>query len=193
MLESFKEYVNGQTAVTDEQFAIVMSCLTPLSITKGTVLFKQGEVCPYVAFVLKGCLRSYINDESNKAHILEFAPENWWIGDVLSLNNQVPSLFYVDAVEDSELLLAKMDFFEKMPQIFPQFYQLYAYHMHEGLRSIQKRVRHLLGSNAQERYLDFLATYPELSVRLPQHMIASYLGISPESLSRIRNKFANKQ
>jgi CRP-like cAMP-binding protein len=170
-----------------------MSCLSPVKASKGTILYKQGEPCPYVAFVLKGCLRSYITDENNKAHILEFAPENWWIGDVLSLNRQVPSLFYVDAIEDSELLVAKMDFFQKMPLVFPEFHQLYIYHMHDGLRSIQKRVRHLLGSNAQERYFDFLATYPELGVRLPQHMIASYLGISPESLSRIRNKFANRQ
>jgi CRP-like cAMP-binding protein len=193
MLDSFKKYVDGQSVVTAEQFAIVMSCLTPMRVNKGTILFRQGEVCPSVAFVVKGCLRSYITDENNKAHILEFAPENWWIGDVLSLHRQLPSLFYIDAIEDSELLLAKMDFFVKMPQVFPEFYQLYIYHMHEGLRSIQKRVRHLLGSNAQERYIDFLATYPELGVRLPQHMIASYLGISPESLSRIRNKFANKQ
>jgi CRP-like cAMP-binding protein len=170
-----------------------MAHLTPATVSKGTILLRQEEICQHIAFVVKGCLRSYITDENKKAHILEFAPENWWIGDVLSLHRQAPSLFYIDAVEDSQLLLAKMDFFVKMPQVFPEFYQLYIYHMHEGLRSIQKRLQHLLGSTADKRYLDFLATYPELGVRLPQHMIASYLGISPESLSRIRNRFANKQ
>jgi CRP-like cAMP-binding protein len=193
MLDIFKSYVNGQAKVTNEQFGQILSCLTPASFSKGTVLLSQGEVCPHIAFVVKGCLRSYITDENKKMHILEFAPENWWLGDALSLYQQVPSLFYIDAVEDSQVLLAKMDFFKKMPEIFPDFYQLYIYHMHEGLRSVQKRLQHLLGSKAHERYLDFLATYPELGVRLPQHMIASYLGISPESLSRIRNKFANRQ
>jgi len=192
MIDMFKEYINMQSTVSNEQFGLVMSCLTPASVTKGTVLLRQGDVCEYIVFVVKGCLRSYIMGEDKKAHILEFAPENWWIGDSLSLYRQAPSIFSIDAIEDSELFLARMDFFIKMPQVFPEFYQLYIYHMHEGLRSVQKRLQHLLGSNADKRYLDFLLTYPELSLRLPQGMIASYLGISPQSLSRIRNKFAHK-
>jgi CRP/FNR family transcriptional regulator, anaerobic regulatory protein len=192
MLNNFKEYARTQSAVTDEQFAMVISYLTPLKVNRGDVLLRQDEVSKNIYFVSKGCLRSYVTDVNNKSHILEFAPENWWLGDPLSLFQQIPSSFNIDAVEDSVLLLAGMDFFIQAPQIFPEFHTLYISHMHQMLRSTQKRLRHLLGSNGDERYLDFLATYPELGVRLPQHMIASYLGISPESLSRIRNKLAQK-
>ena len=193
MLDSFKSYIKGQAPMTEEQFLQALSCLTPVKYSKGTVLLTQGEICPGIAFVLKGCLRSYVIDEHKKTHTLEFAPENWWIGDALSLYRQIPAMFYIDAVEDTEVLLAKMDFFKKMPDVFPEFYQLYIHHMHEWLRSVQKRLQNMLASSANERYLDFLATYPDLGIRLPQHMIASYLGISPESLSRIRHKFATRQ
>lgn len=192
MLDIFKEYVKSKTPFTDEQFELVKPYLITVNVSKGTVLLKAGEVCDYIYFVASGCLRSYIEDENNKSHVIEFASENWWMGDPYSLFGRSPSIFSIDAVEDSEVIFTGRDFYAAMPVSFPNFYMLYIYYMHESLRSIQLRLRHLLGSNGDERYLQFVATYPELAVRLPQHMIASYLGVSPESLSRIRNKLAQK-
>ncbi|MEO8404808.1 MAG: Crp/Fnr family transcriptional regulator [Chitinophagaceae bacterium] len=192
MLEIFKTYIQGKGEVSDEQFELVKPLLKPMKVNKGTLLLKKGEICHYFSFVAKGCLRSYIRGDNNKVHILEFAPENRWLGDSVSMFRETGSMFYIDAVEDTEMLLLGKDFFTEMPVLFPDFYLTYIHHMHISVRNIHKRLVHLLGSSGHERYLDFIETYPDLGVRLPQHMIASYLGVSPESLSRIRNRLSHK-
>jgi len=192
MLDIFKTYVQGEAEVSDEQFELVKPFLKSMKVNKGTLLLKQGEICRYISFVARGCLRSYIKGNNNKVHILEFAPENRWLGDSVSMFRETGSLFFIDAIEDTELLLVGKDFFNEMPLLFPDFYLKYIHHMHDLVENIHKRLVHLLGSSGHERYLDFIETYPELGVRLPQHMIASYLGVSPESLSRIRNHLSHK-
>jgi CRP-like cAMP-binding protein len=192
MLDAFKAYVKGKEEISEEQLQLVMRLLKPLKVNKGTVLLKQGEVCRNISFVAKGCLRSYIRGANDKIHILEFAAENMWLGDSVSLFRETGSLYYIDAVEDTEVLLAGPDFFAQVPLLFPGFYLTYIHHIHDAVRNIHKRMLHLLASSGHERYLDFLETYPDLGVRLPQHMIASYLGVSPESLSRIRNRLSQK-
>ncbi|HLG38813.1 MAG TPA: Crp/Fnr family transcriptional regulator [Chitinophagaceae bacterium] len=160
-------------------------------VSRGTVLLRQGEPSAHLFFVAKGCLRSYINDKKGKTQTLVFAPEEWWIGDQVSLFREEPAMFSIDAVEDSEILVADRQFYEKMPGIYDGFYQTCFIYALEHLRLLEKRILCLQGIFGDERYLDFMRSYPELAVRLPQHMIASYLGISRQSLSRIRSKLAS--
>ncbi len=190
MNKTFKTYLFTKYSINDEIADSIISLLSPRKISKGTVLLRQGEISSYVCFVASGCLRSYVTDKKGKTHILSFAPKEKWIGDQLSMIRAEPSMFSIDAVEDSEVFLACHSFFEKMPAVYNNFHQVCIIEMLEHLRLMQKRILYLQGVFGDERYLDFMQSYPELAVRLPQYMIASYLGISRQSLSRIRGKLA---
>jgi CRP-like cAMP-binding protein len=192
MLNAFKTYIERKGTISDAGVESINPLPAPKKITRGTIILQQGEVCRHFIFVAKGCLRSYINGATTRAHILEFIPENNWITDYTSLFRESGSIFSIDAVEDSEIIMVEIDFYNQILAMFPDFQMQYVQHIHTSIRNIQERLTHLLGSSGHERYLDFLEKYPELGLRLPQHMIASYLGISPESLSRIRNRLAQK-
>jgi CRP-like cAMP-binding protein len=190
MKDIFKSYLNTNYRITDDTAEIIFSLLTPKKIKRGTILLKQGEYHPYIFFVTSGCLRSYIIDKRGKTHTLGFAPEKWWLGDHFSLLRKEPAMFSIDAVEDTELLMADQYFFEKMPAIYDGFHGQCLRHLAKHTRIMEKRILSLLGAYGDEQYVNFMMTYPELTLRLRQSMIASYLGISRESLSRIRSKLA---
>ena len=117
---------------------------------------------------------------------------NWMISDRNSAVFNEPSIFYVDAVENTEVLIVPKDFFSAMQQLLPNVLELNIMMLHNSIRFMQQRINMLLSATAQERYLDFIKLYPNLTLRVPQWMIASYLGITPESLSRVRNDLAKK-
>ncbi|MBL7740336.1 MAG: Crp/Fnr family transcriptional regulator [Chitinophagaceae bacterium] len=190
MNNTFKTYLFTRYKIKEEIADNIIALLSPRKITKGTVLTRQGEISPYVCFVASGCLRSYVTDKKGKTHILSFAPKEKWIGDQLGMMQGEPSIFSIDAVEDSEVFLACHTFFEKMPAVYEHFHQVCIIEMLDQLRLMQKRILYLQGVFGDERYLDFMESYPELAIRLPQYMIASYLGLSRQSLSRIRGKLA---
>lgn len=162
------------------------------NIPKGAVLLHQGEICTIAYKVLKGCLRSYVIDKSGKEHILQFTPEGWFVSDMDSFFNKKPSIMFIDAIEDSEVLLITkhvLDSNEKLDKatLIEQNERLF-----RNLISTNKRLIHLLSSSAEERYIDFIETYPTLLQRLPLKLIASYLGMTPEYLSEVRRKLAKK-
>lgn len=156
------------------------------SIAKNTILHQPGDVCGVAYRVVKGCLKSYVLDESGKEHIMQFAPEDWWISDMDSFINKKPSKLFIKAIEDSEVILINN---------FPQFSQLSAEDIDEfstkltnNLIATNNRLISLLSYTAEERYLEFTQTYPQLVQRLPLKYIASYLGMTPEHLSYVRKK-----
>lgn len=162
-------------------------------IQKGSFLLNEGEICTDTFFVNKGLLRMYSIDKNGKEHILHFAPENWILVDRSSLYLNQPSDYYIDAVEDTEVLILSPEYFdflgEKQPSVISKQNSL----LHIHISSLQKRITQLLGATAEERYLDFLKTYPNIFERVPQWMVASYLGITPESLSRVRKELVKKK
>ena len=178
--------------IPDDIAETILSLMIPMKVERGAILLQQGEICNHVFFVVKGCLRSYVTDKKGKAHTLSFAPEEWWIGDQISISRTEPAMFSIDAVEDSDILLADRLFFEKMPAIYEGFHRKCITHLMDHLRAMEKRMLYLLGAYGDERYLDFMEAYPDLALRLPQYIIASYLGISRQSLSRIRGKLAQQ-
>jgi CRP-like cAMP-binding protein len=192
MLDVLKDYLRGKISFTDEQFKAIGDLYTPKKISKGTILLREGEVCQHNFFVTRGCLRSYVVDKNGKEHIIQFAPENWWISDQNSLLKQEPAMFFIDAIEESEVLLSERDFNEKFSAILPNGGQMMQTLFHNSFKAMQKRVINLLGASAEERYLEFIKLYPTVALRVPQKMIASYLGITPESLSRIRKDVAHQ-
>ncbi|QDA61520.1 Crp/Fnr family transcriptional regulator [Hymenobacter jejuensis] len=190
MYEQLETYFQQKLSLTEVQFAEITALLTPKSVRKGELVVRQGEVGRYGAFVAKGCLRSYVIDKKEKEHILQFAPENWWIADQNSILHNEPAMFYIDALEDSEVFLFGSAFFQKLQAIGPEFQSLFYTLLQNSVRSMQKRLISTLSATAEERYLEFIHTYPTLALRLPQRMIAAYLGVTPESLSRIRKELS---
>jgi len=162
------------------------------SIAKGTILLRQGEICKFGCKVIKGCLKSYVLDDTGKEHIMQFAPEGWIITDMNSLYNNVPSDITIEAIEDSEVYWIQsetLDIWEKSSRevLLEQIKMLT-----RNIITANKRTRMLLSSTGEERYIDFIQTYPTLTQRLPLKLIAAYIGITPEYLSEIRRKVAGK-
>ncbi len=159
---------------------------------KGSILLHQGAPALYAYKVLKGCLKSYVLDKSGKEHIIQFAPEDWIISDMNSFINHAPSSIFIEAIENTEVLALNR-------QMLPELENLSAAELLQNntalmrnLISVTKRLSLLLSATAEERYLDFLDTYPNLFQRLPLKLIASYIGITPEYLSEIRKKITYK-
>ena len=161
-------------------------------VAKHEFLLREGEVCTGTYFVEKGLLRMYSIDKNGKEHIIQFAPEKWLISDRSSLHFNEKSQYYIEAVEDSEILILKNDFFTTINQHFPNTTENNDLLLQKHIRNLQNRVNSLLAHTAEERYLDFIKMYPDILQRVPQWMVASYLGITPESLSRVRKELARK-
>ncbi|KUJ53056.1 Crp/Fnr family transcriptional regulator [Chryseobacterium sp. JAH] len=161
-------------------------------VAKGELLLQYGEVCRNTFFVEKGLLRMFSIDKNGKEHIIQFAPENWLIGDRSSLYFNEKSNYYIEAVEDSEVSVLQRDFFNNLLEEFPDSIEKNDLVLQKHVKSLQDRINSLLGETAEERYLKFIKMYPDLLLRVPQWMVASYLGITPESLSRVRKELARK-
>lgn len=192
MLEKFKAYLQKNAQIDDQQFAVLSKQLRSEKVKKHTVLLKPGEVCGYSFFVEKGLLRSYTIDDGGKEHIIQFAPEDWIVSDRSSSYFNQPSDFFIDAVEDSEIVYLDKAFMHQASELSINYRLFNEKSLHNHIRHIQKRVSLLLGATAEQRYMDFIKLYPDLMLRVPQWMIASYLGITPESLSRVRKELAKK-
>ncbi len=192
-MDKFRNYFfEKKVSLTDSEFNYWASLFIKKNFKPHQFLLREGEVCKYTAFVIRGCLRLYTVDAKGKEHIMQFAPENWWISDIDSFTRQTPSLYFIDAIENSEVLLIDQlnnkSALEKIPALALFFQTL----MQNRQSVTQKRIVFSMSASAEERYLDFLKTYPTFAQRFPQHMIASYLGITPESLSRVRKQLVKK-
>ncbi|PTT75632.1 MULTISPECIES: Crp/Fnr family transcriptional regulator [unclassified Chryseobacterium] len=161
-------------------------------VQKNQFLLQYGEVCRYIYFVEKGLLKMYSIDKNGKEHIIQFAPESWLTSDRSSLYFNEKSVYYIEAVEDSEVLLLHPDFINKLIGEFPDSIEKSDILLQKHIKSLQDRINSLLAETAEERYMKFIKMYPDLLLRVPQWMIASYLGITPESLSRVRKELARK-
>jgi len=191
-MENFKRYLTQNGAMTDERFEALYATLLVKRYDKGRILVRPGEVCKHSFFVESGLLRAYTITESGKTHIIQFAPENWIINDRSSAYFNEPTVLFVDAIEDTTAILLDNDFSCQLADINPAYTQHNELALHNHIRHQQMRINSLLGATAEERYLDFVRQYPDLTLRVPQWMIASYLGITPESLSRVRKELAKK-
>lgn len=151
-----------------------------LKVTKGQILQKSQELNTKIYHVKSGLLRSYSIDKKGKEHIFMFAPEAWIIGDLVS--PEEPSMLFIDAIEDSIIYVREKDI-DKENDVKKLI---------KRLSVLQKRVIQLMSSTALERYEDFMMTYPDISQRVPQRMIASYLGVTPEALSKVKSNRIEK-
>jgi CRP-like cAMP-binding protein len=186
MFELLKEKINAFATITDDEFDYFKNLFIPKKLRKRQYLLQEGDVCKYQAFVEKGILRSYTVDEKGNEHILQFASEGWWLADLSSYLNDEPSFLNMDALEDVEILLLTKSSWESAMEKIPALEHYFRIIIQNHLVTTQKRLLESLSETAEEKYSRFIKTYPECLHRFPQHMIASYLGVTRETLSRIR-------
>jgi CRP-like cAMP-binding protein len=192
MFELLQKHIARRINLTEEEFDRCMKYFIPKKLRKHQFLLQEGDVCRSIAFVSKGCLRCYSVDEKGEEHIVQFAIEDWWISDPYSVLTSEPSIYNIDALEDSELLLLEKHAEERLLVEIPKFERLFRLLLESRFVATQRRISESLSTSAEERYLSFLKTYPEISRRVAQAHIASYLGITPQSLSRIRKDLSEE-
>lgn len=191
MIKQLKENIANHIELSASDLEQFCSLFTQRNIKRKDFLLREGEVCKFEGFVIKGLLRVYHTDADGFDTVLYFAVENWWITDIDSFTTQKPSQLYIKALEDSELLLISKtdkDFaYENIPAV-EKLFRIMTQKTHIAL---QRRMIDNLGKTADRRYIDFTEKYPELSQRLTNLQIAAYLGISHEFVSKIRKKIAS--
>lgn len=186
--ELFLDNMRKHIRLNEEEEVLVLSKLRPVKLKRREHLLKQGQVARDLAFVMEGCLRAYALDDNGFEHILQFAPAGWWISDMSSVISRRESLLNVDAIKPSEVLLLsredQLSLFDEVPKLERYFRVL----TENGLVSSRMRLIENLSLTARQRYLRFCQTYPNLINEIPQKYIASFIGVTPEFLSKIRGE-----
>jgi CRP-like cAMP-binding protein len=192
ILPNFKKHLIEKGGLTEEEYAQIVPFIKTKQVTKNDFLLKQGDICTHSFFVEQGVLRFYSLNEEGKENILQFATERWLVSDRGSVFFQEPSTYYIDAIEDTLTVMLDESFVNEVAKINPNFRKQNEILLQNHIRHLYKRVSLLLGASARERYLDFVNMFPDIMLRVPQWMIASYLGVTPESLSRVRKALAKE-
>jgi len=190
MFEKINAYARKCLPFEPEQLEYFNSLLQHKIQPKKTFLLLEGEVCQFEAYILKGCIRTYHIDQSGAEVTLQFAIEDWWVSDITSFHEQKPSLVYIETLEDCELLFLTPENKEKLLAQVPGFERMFRLMVQRNLAQLQERLFRTISTSAVEKYLDFLNRYPAIPQRVAQHYIASYLGFSPEFLSKVRKKLS---
>jgi CRP-like cAMP-binding protein len=193
MIEVFKDYIRSKSNISEDDVNKIAAVAVVKKIRKRQYLLQAGDVWKYHAFVSSGCLRTYSVDEKDNEHIIAFSIENWWCGDRESLLSGEPARYNIDAIEDSEVVLFTHSNFETLCREIPAFDQMVNNILNKSFVTQQNRINAVLSYTAEEKYLNFVKKYPEFAQRVPQSMIASYLGMTPETLSRIRGHTARNK
>jgi len=192
MFESFINYLKDKIDLSNDEIDLIRAVATLKKLRRHQYLLQEGEIWRYNAFVASGFLRAFSVDDKGQEHILNFAPENHWTGDRESLVNHTPSHLNIDAIEDSEVVLITKENFDRICIQIPQLNDLVNAILHKSFLTSQRRIHDIISLSAEDKYRSFLEKFPAIAQRVPQHMIASYIGVTPETLTRIRRKSAKE-
>lgn len=185
-MESFLHYLTARGTFTDAELERIATVTVVKKLKKRQFLLRQGEVCRFKAFVVSGSLRLYRTSADAVEHVMRFATANWWLNDLESFRSGQPAKGAIDALEDSTLLLWSKENWELLKREIPAFNALQENLLSRSLDAQGDRLYSTISYSAEERYYEFLKSFPDFYHRVPLHMIASYLGVSRETLSRIR-------
>ncbi|NLR63072.1 Crp/Fnr family transcriptional regulator [Chitinophaga varians] len=181
-----QQHIRKFVDVSDEDLTSILSYFEKVALTKKVNLLEEGKVCKYDYFVEKGCLRLFFVNNKGVEKTIQFAIENWWMADYTSLQLQTPSEFYIQAVEKSEVLAISVANRETMLALHPKMERYFRLVHQKAHAAAQYRTRYLGDYSKEQLYLHFSRNFPEFVQRVPQHLLASYLGLTPEYLSELR-------
>lgn len=184
------DYFNNILPLDEEEKSIVEKVFKERKVKRRQFILQEGDVCKYNTFVVEGCFKMYMVDPNGKEHNLQFAIENWWIGDIGSFHSEEPSRLYIEAIENSVILQIKKEDQWKLFVDYPKFNRIFRVLAENAMVSLQNRILQNISSTAEERYLEFLKKHPQLFNRISNVQIASYLGVTPEFLSTIRKNIS---
>lgn len=184
------DYFENHLPLSEEEKSVVEGVFKERRIKRRQFILQEGDICKHNTFVVEGCFRMYLVDEKGKEHNLQFAVENWWIGDIGSFHSEEPSKLYIEALENSVILQIKKEDQLRLFVDYPKFNRIFRVFTENALVSCQRRILQNISSTAEERYLDFSKRYPHFFNRISNVQIASFLGVTPEFLSTIRKKIA---
>jgi CRP/FNR family transcriptional regulator, anaerobic regulatory protein len=187
-IDPLLDYFNKLIPLNSEEKRLVIDFFKPRLYRKRQYVLQEGDVCTQFYFVVRGCLRMYKIDEKGSTHVLQFAAENYWISDIGSFHGVKPSALNIDALEDTVVLQISRDDLISLYMQAPKFDRIFRVLSENSCTRLQERLLQNISSTAEGRYQSFLEVYPHLLNRLSQVQIAAFLGITPEFLSRLRNK-----
>ncbi|MEP6746559.1 MAG: Crp/Fnr family transcriptional regulator [Bacteroidota bacterium] len=181
-------HIKNFVKLTDDESLILLDYTRPLQVKKKHYLLKEGQVCKSNYFVEKGCLRLFFTDEKGAEQTTQFAIEHWWLTDYTSFCKNTASQFYIQAVETSTIIVFEKSVQQELYAKLPQLERYFRMILEKTYGAAQWRIKHMFSHSKEEMYKMFSALYPEFIQRVPQYMLASYLGLTPEYLSEVRNK-----
>jgi CRP-like cAMP-binding protein len=187
-MHPFRQHIEKITPLSDVEFDYILSHFTEKKLRKHQFLIQERDFVPNDYWVVKGCLKAYHLDTEGKTYILQFAMEDWWITDYQAYFNQTQAAIWVDAIEDCTLLSLSLANREKLCSELHKMEHFFRKKSNNGYVALQNRILSLLNNNAQERFNLFSNQYPTLLQRIPKTLIAAYLGVSRETLSRFSNQ-----
>jgi CRP-like cAMP-binding protein len=186
----FREIFHG-IELSDEEKAFIDKKIEFISVEKDEILFRQGDTIDYQYYVFDGCLRTYHIDDQGKEHTLQFAIKHWWISDYIAYFGDTRAVLFIECIKEAQLFKISKENFEAIYKYSPRIEELFRQKLEKALVRNEKRILANLTNSAKERYLSFLKKYPKIEKHIKNYHIASYLGITTESLSRIRKEIAN--
>jgi len=184
-------YIQQYIDLSEEDRDVMSQHLKHRKYLKHQFIVQQGDVCRYESFIIKGAVKTFFVDQQGQEHIVMFGIENWWVADLGSFINQTPADFNVQCLEDTEVIQFSHESLEELYRLIPRLERFFRIIIQKAFVASQNRIVRNLSLPAKERYLLFRDQYPEIEQRAPQYMIASYLGITKEFLSKIRSQLLN--
>ncbi len=193
MFAELDKHITRCSPFTETELEVIHSRLKRKVFRKKSLLLRQGEICKYESYIIKGCVKKYYIDQNGDEVILQFAVEDWWVSDIGSFTEQKPSNLFIETMEETEVLMIDYESKEYLFQTIPHLERVFRLMLQRAYAVLESRFYATVSHSAEERYLDFIARYPSIPQRVPQAQIASYLGITPESLSRIKSNLYKKK
>ncbi len=184
-------YIRRYIPLTGEDEMTILSSLKFRRYLKGQYVLQQGDICRFENYVHSGCLKVFYTDPEGQQHVVMLAVEDWWVADLGSFLSQIPADYNIQCLEDTELIQFSPDALEGLYQKVPQLERFFRIIVQKAFVASQKRIVNNHCLPAKERYLQFSQQYPEINQRVPQYLIASYLGITREFLSRIKSELTS--